>query len=343
MHSIPYRTKMRLKAGFKVALIVLAVLVVLDVLAIVFLGRYIVYGKDGAYVDPDRSTGKNVDPSQYLQTPEETSPEVEVIYGDPQQIEEGVELLSGYYITTSMLQDPAAVMTALRELDDPCTVMIDLKSGSGSFYYSTGIVGAVTADTIDVRDVDNIIAYLKMNGFHMIARIKAFTDTNFALSNFACGIHETATTLWRDSHNHYWMNPDYEIVIDYLVQIINELSGKGFEEIVLDDFYFPDSTKILYTAEKTRPELINDTAKRLEDYFLQTSVRISFGNPQPDFKVESTTSRIYLSDVDGAGVSDAVLSYAGSEEDAAGLLVFLTDSRDTRFRGYSILQSLPVD
>lgn len=339
MHSIPYRTKMRLKAGLKTTLIILAVLLVLDALAIIYLGRYVVYGEDGVRIDFDRSTGKTVDPSELMRTEEASVPEVELIYGDPKTNETGAELFSGYYIDTAMLQNPDEVLSALQALDGPCTVMIDLKSRSGSFYYSTGIEGAVTADSIDVSQVDEIVSYLRANGFTTIARVKSFCDTNFALEHISSGIPTSETALWRDRNGYFWIDPEDELVIEYLKQIVAELSGKGFREIVLDEFYYPESSQILYTSEKTKTELVNDAAQQLVRYFLNTNITISFGDPHPGFSVQSESARIYLSGVDGSGVSDALATYGGGE-DGASRLVFLTGSRDTRFEGCSLLRPL---
>ena len=339
MHSIPYRTKQRIRKGLKIAGIVLAVLLLLDILAIVFLGRFLVYDDEGAHIDFGRSTGKPADRDSFLQPEATELPEIDLIYGDPGAKDGSSELISGYYIDTAMLQDPDAVLDALKALDGPCTVMIDLKSASGAFYYSTDINGTVTADTIDVAKVDQIISYLRSHHFTMIARVMAFRDTNFALENIPCGIAMYNSALWMDSGGYFWIDPEETMVIDYLKAIVSELGSKGFREIVFDDFYYPESYQIDYTSEKTRPELIRDVAQQLINYFLNANITISFGDPSTDFVLENEKSKVYLSEIDGSGVGTAVAGY-GKLADPAKQLVFLTGSRDTRFEGYHLLRPL---
>lgn len=339
MHSIPYRTKLRIRAAIKISLIVLAVLAVLFVLSVIFLERYVVYDENGAHIDLKRSTAAQIDADRTTEPATDPLPEIELIYGDPSTSDSSAETLSGYYIDIAMLQKPSAVLDALKALDGPCTVMIDLKSSSGSFYYSTGIEGAVAPDSVDVSEVDAIISYLRANGFHMIARVQAFRDTNFALNNIPCGIAMPSAALWMDSGGYFWIDPENSVVRDYLKQIVSELASKGFREVVFDDFYYPESYQIDYTSEKTRPELMQETAKQLISYFGNSNIRISFGNPSMDFVLEQADSHVYLDGVDGSGVGSAISSYS-KIADAERQLVFLTGSRDTRFEGYNLLRPL---
>lgn len=339
MHSLPYRTKLRIRAALKYGAIALAVLAALFVLAVIYLGRYVVYDENGAHIDLGRSTASPVDEA-LLQPPEtEAAPDVNIVYADPGTVEDGNETILGYYIDITMLQDPDAVLAALKELEGPCTVMIDLKSRSGAFYYSTGIEGAAFPDYVDVEKVDAILSYLRVNGFTMIARVQAFRDTNFALENIPCGLAVQSGALWADSDGYLWLNPENTLVRDYLKQIVSELASKGFREIVFNDFYFPESTQIVYTSEKNKNELMHDTAMLFINYFGNSNITISFGNPSKDFVLEQERSRVYVGDVDGSGVSGVVSGYS-KLADAAKQLVFLTASRDTRFDGYNLLRPL---
>lgn len=339
MHSLPYRTKMRIRAALKIAAIVLAVLAALFVLAIIFLGRYVVYDETGAHIDLGRSTAAPIDPARYLVDSTEVLPEVEIVYVDPGTVDGTTEAVTGYYIDYAMLQDPDAVLAALQALEGPCPVMIDLKSGYGAFYYSTGIAGAVAPDYVDVRKVDAILSYLRSSGFDMIARVNALCDTNFALQNIPSGIAMPGGALWMDSNGYYWLNPEDSVVRDYLKQIVSELASKGFREIVFDNFYYPESYQIVYTSDLNKNELMEETAKLLINYFGNSNITISFGNPSRDFALEEKSSRVYLEDIDGSGVSAAITGYA-KLADPEHQLVFLTASRDTRFDGYNLLRPL---
>lgn len=334
MRSLSYRTRQRLSKGLKILLIVLLSLLALAVVLLIYLQRFVVYTADGIRLDFDRSTAAELKLPPATEPVQQELPNISIVYGDPSSQKDDTAL-SGYFITYDMLKQPEKTLEAVKALPAPCTVMLDLKSGNGSFYYSTGIAGAKLAD-MDLSLLDELLSYLKSNGFTMIARIKAFQDTAFAEAHPDCGIHKKNTDLWVGGSN-YWLQPDNETVLSYLKQIARELAGKGFREIVFDDFYFPESGQIVYTSEKTRSELIADTAQELLNFFSSSNILISFGNPASDFSSES--SHVFVTGVDGSGINAAISSFPGLSDPAAQL-VFLTGSRDTRFEGYQVLRPL---
>ena len=334
MRTISYRTRQRVSKSLKITLIVLACLLALLIILVIYLGRFVVYSPDGTYLDFDRSTALDVQIPPQTEPKSDALPAVSIVYADPSS-QKDETVLTGYYIDYDMLKQPARTIEAVKALPAPCTVLIDLKSGNGSFYYASNITGAKLADA-DLDMIEELLSYLKTNGFTMIARLKTFQDTAFAEANPDCGIRKKNTDLWVGGSN-YWLQPDNETVISYLKQIARELSGKGFREIVFDDFYFPESGQIVYTSEKTRSELIADTARELLNFFSSSNIMISFGNPAFDFSVED--SHVFISGVDGSGVNTTVNSYPGLKDPAAQI-VFLTGSRDTRFEGYQVLRPL---
>lgn len=336
MRSLSYRTVRRLRKSAVVLACCIALLVLLLILAVIYLGRFVVYTPDGAYLDFHRNTAKQAE-GIYQPVPEPTLVEdVTIKYADPNISSDTTELVSGYYIDYEMLQNPEAVLAALRELSTPCTVMIDLKSGSGAFYYTTQIDGAKQAD-LDVNTVNTIISYLKNHGFTMVARVKAFTDTNFALEHLSCGLAIRGGALWMGK-GCYWLDPGNPTVIFYLKQIARELAGKGFKEIVFDDFYFPSSNQIVYSSDKSRTRLVADTAQDLLNFFASSNITISFGNPATDFDFEGD-AHVYISDITGSGVSKTISGFS-QLTDPTTQIVFLTGSKDNRFDGYQVLRPL---
>ncbi len=325
-----------MRKGLKLGLIVLAALILAVILFAIYLGRFVVYTPDGVRLDFGRNTARDV----VLDTtaaPRDSVPEsVEIEFADPGEGGQETALVSGVYIDLEMLQDPSAVLAAVQELSQPCTVLIDLKGGNGSFYYSTSIDGAQQAD-IDVAAVDRVISYLRGRGFSMVARIHTFQDSNFALNHITSSLRTAGGALWV-GNGFYWLDPGSETVIAYLKQIARELAEKGFKEIVFDDFRFPNGTQIAYNSEKSRTELIADVATDLLNFFASSNITISFGNPSSDFAL-SGSSHVYVSGVTGSGVSTTVKSFSHLE-DAASQLIFLTGSKDKRFEGYQVLRPL---
>lgn len=336
MRSISYRTKQRLAKTLRILLILLAFLVVFVILAVIYLGRYVVYTPDGAHLDFGRNTALGTMPPAAEEGGMPPIESIRIDYADPNTSSQTAELLSGYYIDQEMLADPDAVLQAIRELDAPCTVMIDLKAKDGSFFYSTGIEGAKLAEN-KVSQVDKIISTLKNRGFTMIARVESFQDSAFALEHLNCGLSIQGGALWV-GNGSYWLDPANETVISYLKQIARDLAGKGFKEIVFDHFYFPESNYIVYDFEKTRAQLIANTATELLNFFASSNITISFGNLQTPITLNDA-SHIFIDGATGSNLSAIVHDYSGLD-DTSVRLVFLTGSKDNRFDGYQILRPL---
>ena len=335
MRSVSYRTRQRIRKGVRIGLIAAAIGLLLLALTVIYMGRFVVYTPEGARLDFGRSTAKDV---KLPDTPEtgEPGPSISIEYASGNARTDDTELISGYYIDLQMLQEPEAILEAVKELSGPCTVMIDLKGGNGSFYYTTSIDGARQAD-INISAVDQIISQLRSRGFHMVARIKTFEDSNFALAHIGSSLRTGSGALWVGG-GFYWLDPADDTVMAYLKQIARELTEKGFQEIVFDDFRFPNGSQISYAFDKTRPEIIADAERDLLNFFASSSITISFGNPSQDF-VLTGSSRVYVSDVTGSGVKGVVTGFSGLESPQTQL-VFLTGSKDRRFEGLQLLRPL---
>lgn len=127
LFSYRNRTKFR-KIGITLLIIILFVTaLVLGVLA--YLGRYIVYDQDGAHLDFDLDTAE---PAPTVVTPtvdaviSYVSPDDEAAIGTTRKV-------TGYYVTTEMLQDLDAVRSTL-DSDNYYAVLFDLKDSFGYYY-----------------------------------------------------------------------------------------------------------------------------------------------------------------------------------------------------------------
>lgn len=336
MRSISYRTKLRLRKILKITALVAGIAIVILAVMLLYHKRYVVYTPTGAVIDLSQSQEPTIpvaatDPTNTL------TEDVNIIYDEPTPDISEEEAFSGYYIDIAMLQDPQAVYDAVMALEQPAVIMIDLKSSSGMFYYSTGIEGAPLAE-IDVTVVDDLLAYLRSHGFTVIARIQSFRDRAYAIEHQANGLAIKGGALWSDE-GYYWVDPGDEIAIEYLEQIVKELSSHGINEIVFDDFYFPESPSIVYKHDISRTEVINNVAASLLNHFTSTNITLSFGNTPTDIKISGKRSHIIIDGIDASKVSAIVESFHGIA-DPEHQLVFLTTSKDTRFEAFNVLRPL---
>lgn len=334
MPRISYRRKLLLKKLLRALLIAAGVAATAGIVLLIYFEPYVTYDREGAHLDLSSKGGEAAASSASEARP--VINDAQLIVQEPEASDASILELSGYYITTAMLQEPEKVRQTLETLDSSCAVMIELKSIYGNFYYSTAIGGASTAD-VDISAIDEILSYLRTHGFYMIAEIPAFCDTNFALANQSSGLPLASGALWMDERACYWLDPASETVLSYLTQIARELSSLGFKEVAFSEFRFPTSKNIAYSSEKTSTQLIEDAADSLTAFFTGSNLTISFVTDATDFPVSVCAGRLYIPDVDGTKIEKYVQSYADT---AIEELVFLANSRDTRFEEQATLRPL---
>ena len=113
-----------------------------------------------------------------------------------------------------------------------------------------------------------------------------------------------------DSNGCYWLNPADPDVQDYLVSIAQALAELGFDEVVFDSFYFPDSQNIVFEGDKQAA--VAAAAKAIREKLEDTPIRVSFGSSDAD--VAASADRVYLTSESGAEVAGIVEQLSPSLE-----------------------------
>lgn len=339
---IPYRLKIALRRVL-IAVLVLAVLGGCLLLCwLLWLNRYVVYTQDGAVLDFDQSlqyTGGEAPAAP------ETGSTVEIAInengGGEDQTSTELAQFSGYYVELEELtSDFSAVKEQLSAMKEPTTVLLDVKSVKSYFYYSTSVGLQVTG--FDVTQLDGLITQLKEEGHYLIARIPAFQEYQYILDNERERVPYSLMKLnkngsWLDtSAGCYWMDPSSDGTLTYLIQIITELRSLGFDEVVLNDFQFPDSDQ--YVFEGNKQQTLADTAGTLVNTCATDSFAVSFCGSSLTLPVTDGRSRLYLKDV--AAADAATKAQNAGMTDPQIRVVFITELNDTRFDEYSVLRPL---
>lgn len=330
MAYIPYRTRVRLRK-LGIGLAIAAVLVLLTAIGLViYLQRYLVYSADGVRLEFSPAA-RNVTEQKL-----EPLPDAKVVVDtNPDQSVSSLSRLEGIYVTTDMLDDTDAIREAVDAADGPIAVLLDVKSIYGNFCYTTAISGASTASSVDIAAVDQLIADLNSNSrVYLIARIPAFRDSAYALAHQESGLPLDSGALWLDSESCYWLDPTDEQVLSYLQSILRELDGLGFDEVVLSDFAIPASENISYDGDRSAPVL--NAAQRLASNRTDSDPVLSIATTDP--ALAASASRVYLTGSDGSQAQTQAQAFADVYATLEDHVVFLTDSRDTRFAQYSILR-----
>lgn len=334
--SISYRTRQGLRRTGLILLILLAVLTTLAVCWFIWLNRFVIATRDGAVIDMELSQEVlegEVAPDLVLET-------IPIYYNEGENAintSKDITQLLGYYADEEALKkNMSMVQQQAKKMQRDTPVMLDVKDAKGRFFYSSSI-SEQRSSSIDTTAMDALIKDLDSRGVYLIARLPALRDYHFGLTQTHNGLFvRSGRYLWADDDYCYWLDPTKDGTIMYLVQIVTELKKLGFDEVVFDEFRFPDTEDLKFSGDRT--EAINTAAKTLLSSCGDSSFAVSFVGAVEGFQLPQGRSRLYIKDAtaaDAAGIANN-----SGVTDPAIHLVFQTEFHDTRFNEYSVLRPI---
>jgi len=343
--SMTYRTKRRLNTIGTIAMVLLLVFIAFWLCWVIWLERYIVYTRDNdAVLDLDFNANELV--GEVALPPSSGGTGITIYFNEgANAVEVSNELvqLDGYYIDgEAMTSDLTSVWNDLNNLSPGTPVMIELKGGYGSFYYTSSLPDAIMSQSVSVASIDELIEEMQYRGFYTIARVSAFRDYNFGLNHVNHGLPVAGRQyLWADDGGCYWLNPSSATTLSWITSVVTELRDMGFDEVMLADFQFPAGEKYGFKGDKNAA--LQEAAITLLDNCSSAAYpgfTLSFCVPNANFPLPDGRSRLYLEDVDpstvGAKASQAVINNSDIR------LVFLAENNDTRYNNYGVLRPLEV-
>jgi hypothetical protein len=339
--AIPYRTRRRLQRLGSIALALLVLFVCAWLCWVIWVERYIIYTEEGATINfdlnPELPMGEVAQPPVAGEGPE-------IHYNEGENaVNTSTDLLQlkGYYITYDLLKnDFDNVKTKVEGLPTNTPVMIDVKGGFGSFFYSSDLAEAVASQSVNVAQVDALIDLMNQKNLYLIARIPAFQDYTFALNHVNSGIPFTGGggALWMDSEGCYWLNPKDSATLGWLTSIILELRGLGFDEVVLDEFWVPANNRVVYNGDAAAD--LAECANRLVTNVTTNSFTLSFNASSASFVLPEGRCRLVLSGIPARDVE--VTASQATITDPQIRMVFIADSNDTRYDTYGVLRTIDL-
>lgn len=334
--KIPYRTRKIIRRVVTIALVVVLAAVLVYGGWLLWLQRFVVYNRaEGATFRFDLDGA--VPQGQLAVMPEQET--VSIYYNEgADAVASSQELAKvvGYYIDEAALkQDMDVIRSQISALDKGTPVMIDVKNIQGRFFYSSTVSDQRT-DAIDPARMDALLEFLDQSGMYTIARFPALRDYFYGLNHVPDGVHHSSGGyLYQDGEGCYWLNPDSSGTLGYIVDIIQELKGLGFDEVMLSDFHFPDTESILYTGDKS--QALANAAGTLLKTCGSSSFCVSFSG-DGSWALPEGRTRLYMENVEAAKVKEAAESAPVSDLEVQ--LVFVTEVHDTRFDDYGVLRPL---
>ena len=338
--SIPYRHQRALKRIGTLLAVLFLVFAVTWLCWVVWLQRYVVYTDAGAELNFALSsyelTGKEAVKPKAQQN-------ISIFYNEgADAIDTTNEMtqLNGYYITSEMFQqDIDYVMLQVERFAAGTPVMIDMKGGFGSFFYKSNLPDAVVSASTNIEKVSQLITRLHTKGFYTIARISAFQDRSFGESHVSSGLYMlNRRGLWMDQEGMYRLDPTNATTTSWITSVVLELRELGFDEVLLDDFCFPNSDQYIFTGDKQAA--LQSAAATLVSTCSSNKFVLSFQTSDPAFILPEGRCRQYITGISAAGIAQSAAQLKISDPEIR--MVFLAESGDTRYEKYSVLRSLHV-
>lgn len=337
---IPYRTRRILQRVGIVSLIFLLLFFIAWFCSVIFLERHVVYTREGAMLDLSVSANDLIGE---VAKPPVGSTDISIFFNegaDAINMSGELQQLDGYFIDIDDLKtNIAGVWDLLDKLNANTPIMIDLKGGYGSAYYSSTLPGILTSSEVSVAAVDELIGFMNEKNFYTIARISALRDYHYGLNHVPSGLmHVNGLGLWPDEGHCYWLDPTKEDTINWITSVVKELKNMGFDEVVLTDFRFPDTDKIRFDGDKNAA--LAEAAQKLLQACGSKDFAVSFEVPTSDFALPEGRSRMYLEKISATNVGMVASNVSETITDPTIRLVFIAETNDTRFNTYGCLRPI---
>jgi len=337
---IPYRTQRIMQRVGIIFLIFLMLFIIAWFCSVIFLERHVVYTREGAMLDMEISANDIIGE---VAKPPVGSTNITIFYNegdDAVDMSGELQQLDGYFIDIEELKNNiAGAWDLLEPLKANTPVMIDLKGGYGSAYYSSTLPGIITSSEVSVASVDELIGYMSEKNFYKIARISALRDYNYGLNHVPAGLmHVNGLGLWPDEGHCYWLDPTKEETINWIISIIKEIKNMGFDEVVLTDYCFPNTDKIRFNGDKDAALI--DAANKIIAEVGDDDFVVSFQTSNYEFALPEGRTRVYFENVSATNIGMVSSKAAEGIVEPERRLVFIAETNDTRFNAYSVLRPL---
>lgn len=253
-------------SGRKTGLIILLVLILLAAVAFLLSQRYLVYDETGkahwelpfsrpSEPTPEQPENNPISPEDVVIEREDPQPEPEPQPQPEPQHPKLTELHAQELENGSLWWDPEYVLSLVSE-----SMMVEVKRPTGGITYGTEVETA--PGVVVERGVtrENLTALLRSDHY-AVARISCLRDTSYAEGRPEAALKATWGDVWYDGDGRAWLDPAAETTRTYLTALCAECARLGFDEILLDGFWYPVSGNQEALA---LPEGLNKTAALTE-------------------------------------------------------------------------------
>lgn len=154
--------------------------------------------------------------------------------------------VKGIYVTSDGINNRLDELLELIDTTELNAMVIDIKDDDGRITYqmSGEIIDEFGTARSFIPDIEALMKKLKEHNVYVIARVVAFKDPLLARTVPEVALHLKDGTVYKDYSNIGWLNPCNQKLLDYYVEIAQNLADVGFDEINFDYVRFPTEGKI---------------------------------------------------------------------------------------------------
>ena len=222
---------------WRIALMVLLVVVILAAVAVMALSRYIVYDEEGRL--------RMELPWQEEPAEETPEPPLDLTIEEPVK----TQTLRGFCTPVPLTRENWSDSNdRAKESFDCNTAAVTLKDAAGNVYFNSAVA---LPGTVQFQEEETdaalaaVVAYSQSMGGHSIARLSCFHDPKAANRDVEnMGLKNTGGYIFYDGNNSQWLDPAKPAAREYLCGLAKEAAELGFDEIMLTDVSYPTVGKL---------------------------------------------------------------------------------------------------
>ena len=241
-----YTREMRLKKGIGIAVLVVAVLAAAWVAA----PHVLDWATHTWYTvvrdrDLSASSAVSESASSGAQSTAASEPAASSVpEKEPEPEVKGTDIVTGSWaaVDVSTLADDAAIRAAAQQLKAQGVDygLVTLKTPDGSICYASQVPAAAQSIADTTVDPARIAAIFREEGVIPVAQLAAFKDPISSRTDRSMAIHY-GDGLWLDAQKggNAWLNPYSAAAVEYVGDLVAEVQGMGFEQVILTNVQFP--------------------------------------------------------------------------------------------------------
>lgn len=129
-------------------------------------------------------------------------------------------------------------------------LMLQLKTSDGHLSYRSGVGLPDSYGVNGAEDISQTVAQIAGQEIYLVAEIATLMDDAMALRNLPLALKDSSGQVITDSGGS-WLDPYNRGTRQYITDIMTELAGMGFNEVVLTGIAHPRTEDIVYSQEMT--------------------------------------------------------------------------------------------